>query len=162
MPKITPFLWFDKEAEEAAQFYTSLFKKSRILTVTRFFKEGQEVHGMKEGSVMTVDFVLDGQRITAMNGGPGHPPTDAFSLVVDCKTQKEVDYYWKKLTQGGQEVACGWLKDKYGLSWQIAPMAVMMKLFKSRDRAKAGRAFQAMMGMKKLDIKALKRAYEGK
>lgn len=158
MPKITPFLWFDKNAEEAAKFYTSIFKKSKIKKVTR--APGDNPSGRK-GSVLVVDFMINGQELTAMNGGPGHPPTDAFSLSVLCDTQKEMDDYWKKLTQGGQEVACGWLKDKYGLSWQITPKE-LIKMIQSKDRVKAGRAFQAMMKMVKLDIKALKKAYAGK
>lgn len=158
MPKITPFLWFDKQAEEAAKFYTSIFKKSKVKKVTR--SPGESPAG-SEGSVLVVDFQVNGQDLTAMNGGPGHPLTDAFSLSVLCDTQKEVDYYWKRLTQGGKEVACGWLVDKYGLSWQITPKA-MIKMLQSKDRVKAGRAFQAMMKMVKLDIKALKKAYDGK
>jgi len=158
MGKITPFLWFDKEAEEAAKFYASVFKKSKIKRV--FHSPGDSPSGPK-GSVLVVDFQINGQDITAMNGGPGHPQTDAFSLSVLCDTQKEVDYYWKKLIQGGQEVACGWLKDKYGLSWQVVPKE-MMKMLQSKDRVKAGRAFQAMMKMVKLDIATLKKAYAGK
>ncbi len=158
MKKITPFLWFDKEAEEAARFYISIFKKSRIKQVIRYPKGGPGA----EGSVMVVEFQINGQDFSALNGGPGHPLTDAVSFVVDCKTQKELDYYWNKLKKGGKEVACGWLTDRYGLSWQIAPMDVMMKLYKSKDQEKVGRAFQAMMKMVKLDIKALKKAYDGK
>ena len=158
MKKITPFLWFDKEAEEAARFYVSVFKRSKIKKVTR--APGDNPSGPK-GSVLVVDFQINGQDFTALNGGPGHPLTDAVSFVVNCKTQKEVDYYWNKLTKGGKEVACGWLTDKYGLSWQIVP-GEMMKMLQSQDREKAGRSFQAMMKMVKLDIKALKKAYDGK
>ena len=158
MKKITPFLWFDKEAEEAAKFYVSIFKKSKIKKVTR--APGESPSGPK-GSVLVVDFQINGQDFTALNGGPGHPLTDAVSFVVNCKTQKEVDYFWNKLTKGGKEVACGWLTDKYGLSWQIVP-GEMMKMLQSKDRGKAGRAFEAMMKMVKLDIKALKKAYQGK
>ena len=158
MPKITPFLWFDKDAEEAAKFYTSIFKKSKIKKVTR--APGDNPSGPK-GAVLVVDFQINGQNLTAMNGGPGHPQTDAFSLSVLCDTQKEVDDYWKKLTEGGKEVACGWLKDKFGLSWQVVPKE-MMKMLQSKDRVKAGRAFQAMMTMVKLDIAVLKKAYAGK
>lgn len=158
MTTITPFLWFDREAEEAAKFYTSIFKKSKIKKVTRAPRDNPS--GPK-GAVLVVDFQINGQDITAMNGGPGHPPTDAFSLSVLCDTQKEVDHYWKKLTQGGKEVACGWLKDKYGVSWQITPKE-MIKMLQAKDRVKAGRAFQAMMKMVKLDIKVLKKAYDGK
>ncbi len=157
MPKITPFLWFDKEAEAAARFYTSIFKKSRIKKVVHSPGGGPG----PRGSVLVVDFKIHGQDITALNGGPGHPPTDAFSLVVLCDTQQEVDHYWEKLTQGGKEVACGWLKDKYGLSWQIVPKE-MMRMLQSKDRGKAGRAFQAMMKMVKLDIRKLKQAYNQK
>ncbi len=158
MPKITPFLWFDKEAEEAVKFYVSIFKKSKIKKVTR--SPGESPSG-PEGSVLVVDFQINGQDFTAMNGGPGHPLTDAVSFVVPCKNQKEVDYYWDKLTKGGKEVACGWLTDKYGLSWQITPTE-MLKMLQSKDRGKAGRAFQAMMTMVKLDIRKLKQAYNQK
>ena len=158
MPKITPFLWFDKEAEEAAKFYTSIFKKSKIKKVMRAPRDNPS--GSK-GAVLVVDFQIDGQDITAMNGGPGHPQTDAFSLSVLCDAQKEVDYYWKKLTEGGKEVACGWLKDKYGLSWQITPI-VMMEMLAGRDANKTNRAMKAMMEMVKLDIKKLQAAYNGK
>lgn len=158
MTKITPFLWFDKEAGEAAKFYVSIFKKSKIKKVIH--SPGQSPSGPK-GSVLAVDFQINGQDFTAMNGGPGHPLTDAVSFVVPCKTQGEVDYYWDKLTKGGKEVACGWLTDKYGLSWQVTPTE-MLKMLQSKDQVKAGRAFEAMMRMVKLDIKALKKAYAGK
>lgn len=157
MTKITPFLWFNTEAEEAAKFYTAIFKGSKINSVTRYGDEGA---GPK-GKVMTVGFNLNGQEFTALNGGPGHPLTDAVSFVVQCDTQKEVDHYWKKLTQGGKEVACGWLTDKYGLSWQITPR-VLLKMIKGPDPEKKKRVMMAMMKMVKLDIKALKKAYAGK
>jgi predicted 3-demethylubiquinone-9 3-methyltransferase (glyoxalase superfamily) len=158
MPTITPFLWFDKEAEEAAKFYVSIFKKSKIKKVVR---SPADTHSGPKGMVLVVDFTLNGQDYTAMNGGPGHPLTDAFSLVVNCKTQKEVDYYWKKLTAGGKEIACGWLVDKYGLSWQITPVFLLEMLKKGKDPKKVKRMFEAMMKMVKLDIKALKKAYAG-
>jgi len=157
--KITPFLWFDTQAEEAAKFYTSIFKKSKIKKVVRNPVGGPS--GPK-GSVLVVDFQINGQDFTALNGGPGHPLTDAVSFVVNCKTQKEVDYYWGKLTKGGKEVACGWLKDKYGLSWQITPIFLLEMLKKGKEPKKVGRMFEAMMKMVKLDLKALKKAYAGK
>lgn len=152
MPKITPFLWFDKEAEEAAKFYVSIFKKSKIKRVVRT---------PGGGPVLVVDFQVNGQDFTALNGGPGHPLTDAVSFVVHCKTQKEVDSYWAKLTKGGKEVACGWLVDKYGLSWQVVPDE-MLRMLDGKEPEKTKRAFQAMMTMVKLDLKALKKAYDGK
>lgn len=155
MEKITPFLWFDKEAEEAAKFYTSIFKKSKVKRVVPPGGPGPK------GSVLVVDFTINGQDFTALNGGPGHPLTDAVSFVVHCKTQKEVDSYWAKLTKGGKEVACGWLTDKYGLSWQIVPDE-MLRMLDGKEPEKTQRAFQAMMKMVKLDIKALKKAYDGK
>jgi predicted 3-demethylubiquinone-9 3-methyltransferase (glyoxalase superfamily) len=157
MQKITPFLWFNTEAEEAAKFYVSIFKNSKIKKVVRY-GEGQP--GPK-GTVMVVDFILNGQAFTALNGGPGHPPTDAFSLVVHCDNQKEVDHYWKKLTQGGKEVACGWLTDKYGVSWQITPDA-LLEMLQDKAPERTQRVMQAMMKMVKLDIKTLKKAYAGK
>jgi predicted 3-demethylubiquinone-9 3-methyltransferase (glyoxalase superfamily) len=156
MSEITPFLWFDSEAEEAAKLYTSLFPNSRILEVSRFNAAGPG----HEGSVMTVRFEVNGQEIVGMNGGPGHPFTDAFSLSVNCKTQDEVDRYWDTLTDGGKEVACGWLVDRYGLSWQIVP-EVLPKLLMDPDRARAQRAMAAMMDMVKLDIAELERAADG-
>ena len=156
MPKITPFLWFDTEAEEAANFYVSIFKNSKIKSVTRF----GEAPGPK-GKVMVVVFELDGQEFMALNGGPLFKFTEAISLSVDCKTQAEVDEYWEKLTgNGGQESQCGWLKDRYGLSWQIIPSGLNEALG-NPDPQKAKRAMQAMLKMKKLDIAALKRAAEG-
>ncbi len=156
MQKITPFLWFDGNAEEAAKFYVSVFKKSKIKRVVRQPEGGP---GPK-GSVLVVDFQINGQDFTALNGGPGHPLTDAVSFVVHCKTQKEVDRYWKKLSQGGKEVACGWLTDKFGLSWQIVPEE-MLRMLSGKEPKKTQRAFQAMMKMVKLDIKKLKQAYSG-
>jgi predicted 3-demethylubiquinone-9 3-methyltransferase (glyoxalase superfamily) len=155
MQKIKPFLWFDTQAEEAANFYVSIFKNSKILGVSRCGDAGP---GPK-GSAMTVSFELDGQEFTGLNGGPLYKFTEAISFTVICKTQEEVDDFWKKLTEGGQEVACGWLKDKYGLCWQITP-EILPKLLSDPDPQKAGRVMQAMMKMKKIDIPALQRAYD--
>jgi predicted 3-demethylubiquinone-9 3-methyltransferase (glyoxalase superfamily) len=153
--KITPFLWFDNQAEEAANFYTSVFKNSRVLGVTRYGAAGPGPNG----SVMTVAFELDGQVFTALNGGPIFKFTEAISFVVNCETQKEVDEYWDKLTAGGQEVQCGWLKDKYGLFWQIVP-TVLVELLASTDIERSQKAMKAMLQMKKIDIATLKRASE--
>ncbi|TMH87607.1 MAG: VOC family protein [Betaproteobacteria bacterium] len=155
MQKITPFLWFDTQAEEAAKFYASVFPNSKILKTARYGEAGP---GPK-GSVMTVEFELDGQRMIALNGGPQFKFTEAISLSVDCKDQKEVDHYWTKLSQGGQESMCGWLKDKYGLSWQVNP-AILGQLLASPDAKKAKRVMEAMLKMKKIDIAALKAAAE--
>jgi len=152
--KITPFLWFDHQAEEAATFYTSVFKNSKIETVTRYGDAGP---GPK-GSVMTIAFELDGQKFVALNGGPHYQFTPAISFVVNCEEQEEVDYYWEKLTAGGQEIQCGWLVDKYGVSWQIIP-AALIKMLGDRDTDRASRVMQAIMPMKKLDLKQLKKAY---
>lgn len=161
MSKISPFLWFDTQAEDAARFYVSLFPNSRIVSVNSLPVDLPHT-GAKAGDVITVAFELDGQPYVAMNGGPGHPFTDAISLVIDCDGQDEVDRYWNALVaDGGQEVACGWLKDKYGLSWQVTPRQ-LMEMTTSPDKAAAARAFQAMMGMVKIDIAALKAAFEGR
>ena len=161
MQKITPFLWFDSQAEPAAKFYVSLFKNSRITAITRYGAEGREITGRPPGSVMTVAFRLAGQEFTALNGGPHFMFTEAISLVVHCRTQAEIDRYWEKLSQGGSKGQCGWLKDKYGLSWQIVPKG-MAGFFGGKDRARAGRVMAAMLKMRKLDIKALQRAYAGR
>lgn len=153
--KITPFLWFDTQAEEAANFYVSVFKNSKILKVTYYGDGGP---GMK-GSVMTVSFDLDEQEFVALNGGPSFKFTEAISFVVNCETQEEVDDYWKKLTDGGKEVQCGWLRDKYGLSWQIVPR-ILTELIADKDEAKANRVMHAMMQMVKIDIPVLKKAYD--
>ena len=154
MQKITPFLWFDSNAEEAVKFYVSVFKqKSKILGVARY-PEGSPGPA---GSVMTVEFKLFGQDFVALNGGPVFKFTEAISFVVSCKTQREVDYYWKKLSAGGKEIQCGWLQDRFGLSWQIVPTA-LSDLMKSKDRARGARVMQAMLKMIKLDIKQLKQA----
>jgi predicted 3-demethylubiquinone-9 3-methyltransferase (glyoxalase superfamily) len=159
--KITPCLWFDDQAEDAARFYVSIFENSGIGTVTRYGKEGFEVHGRPEGSVLTVSFRLEGQDFTALNGGPQFKFTEAISLVVRCKTQAEVDRYWDKLRDGGDEKAqqCGWLKDRYGLSWQIVPEA-LFDMIADPDHAKTERVMRALLQMKKLDLAALRRAYE--
>jgi predicted 3-demethylubiquinone-9 3-methyltransferase (glyoxalase superfamily) len=155
--KITPFLWFDSQAEEVAKFYTGIFKNSRIVSTTRYTEAGKEQHKRPPGSVMTVEFQLEGQPFTALNGGPVFKFTEAVSLVIHCGDQAEVDHYWDKLTAGGDPKAqqCGWLKDKFGLSWQVVPN-VMVELLK--DPAKAGRVMAAFMPMKKIDIATLKRA----
>jgi predicted 3-demethylubiquinone-9 3-methyltransferase (glyoxalase superfamily) len=155
LQKITPFLWFDQEAEEAARFYVSIFKDSKITAVTHYGDAGP---GPK-GSVMTVEFELAGQQFVGLNGGPVFKFTEAISLVVNCETQEEVDYFWEKLTAGGQAVQCGWLKDKYGLAWQITPVA-LIEMLKSKDGARSQKAMKAMMTMKKLDIAALQAAYQ--
>jgi predicted 3-demethylubiquinone-9 3-methyltransferase (glyoxalase superfamily) len=159
--KITPFLWFDDQAEEAAKFYVSLFKNSRITSVTRYGAEGKEITGKPKGSVMTVAFRLAGQEFTALNGGPLFKFTEAFSLVVSCTTQAEIDKYWERLSQGGKKSQCGWLKDRYGLSWQIVP-AGMGELFAGKDPARSERVMAAMLKMRKLNLKALQRAYDGR
>jgi predicted 3-demethylubiquinone-9 3-methyltransferase (glyoxalase superfamily) len=157
MKKITPFLWFNNNAEEAAKFYVSVFKKGKVVNISRY-GEGAPAPA---GTVMTVDFQLFGQDFIALNGGPMFSFTEATSFLVSCTTQREVDYYWKRLTaDGGAPSQCGWLKDKYGLSWQIIP-TVLMELMSSKDRAKAGRVVQAMLQMTKIDIKRLKQAAAG-
>ena len=159
---ITPCLWFDSQAEEAARFYTGIFKNSSISAITRYGQAGHEIHGRPAGSVMTVEFELNGQPFTALNGGPHFKFTEAISFQVVCRTQEEVDHYWNKLSEGGDPTAqqCGWLKDKYGLSWQIIP-TVLSELLGDPDHEKAGRAMQAMLQMKKIDIQGLKQAYDG-
>jgi predicted 3-demethylubiquinone-9 3-methyltransferase (glyoxalase superfamily) len=159
--RITPFLWFDTQAEEAAKFYTSIFKKSKIGNIARYDKSGEKVTGRPAGSVMTVEFQLEGQDFIALNGGPHFRFNESISFVVNCKDQKEVDYYWKKLTAGGgREVQCGWVTDKFGLSWQIVP-TVLNELMSSKDAAKSQRVMEAMLKMVKLDIKTLKAAAKG-
>src|ERR1017187_6544257 len=153
MQKITPFFWFDKQAEQAARFYTSVFKGSGILGIARYGKGSPG----KPGSVMTVKFRILGQEFTALNGGPVFKFTPAISFVVHCRSQKAVDYYWRKLSMGGKKVQCGWLEDKYGVSWQIVP-DVLIELLTGNDPAKAERVMKAMMKMVKLDIKRLQRA----
>jgi|SRR3954452_19066382 len=157
MQKITPFLWFDNQAEEAARFYTSIFKKSKIGKITRYGDPGP---GPK-GSVMTITFNLEGIEFVALNGGTHYKITPAISFVIDCKTQKEIDYYWKKLTEGGEEIQCGWLTDKFGVSWQVVPSG-LGDLLTDKNPQKAKRAMEAMLQMQKLDIKQLKEAAAGK
>jgi predicted 3-demethylubiquinone-9 3-methyltransferase (glyoxalase superfamily) len=158
--KINPCLWFDTEAEDAAKFYCSVFKNSRIGKVNRYVDEGQEIHGKPAGSVMAVEFELDGQKFAALNGGPQFQFDEAISFQVHCTDQKEVDYYWEKLSAGGKEVACGWLKDKFGLSWQIVPTA-LFEMLASPDQNKVKRVTKTFLKMKKFDIAALKRAFDG-
>jgi predicted 3-demethylubiquinone-9 3-methyltransferase (glyoxalase superfamily) len=162
LQKITPCLWFDDQAEEAVEFYTAIFKNSRIVWVTRYGEAGHEIHRKPAGSVMTVAFELDGQAFTALNGGPLFKFNEAISFQVNCETQEEVDYYWEKLSAGGDEKAqqCGWLKDKYGVSWQVVP-SVLIEMINDPDSEKSQRVMEAMLQMKKLDIDELKRAYAG-
>jgi len=157
MQKITPFLWFDNNAEEAMNFYVSIFKNSKVLRVARYGDAGP---GPK-GTVMTANFQLDGQEFVALNGGPHFKFTEAISFVVNCETQQEVDEFWKKLSDGGEESRCGWLKDRYGLSWQIVP-TILVELLQDKDPEKAKRVMEAMLQMNKIDIKKLKQAYEQK
>jgi predicted 3-demethylubiquinone-9 3-methyltransferase (glyoxalase superfamily) len=158
--KISPCLWFDSEGEDAAKFYVSIFKNSGIDSISRYGKEGFEIHGRPEGSVMTVAFRIEGQSFTALNGGPAFKFTEAISFQISCDTQDEVDYYWKKLTAGGEEGPCGWLKDKFGLSWQVVP-SVLPDMLRDPDAKKVERVTKAFLQMKKFDIAALKRAHEG-
>jgi predicted 3-demethylubiquinone-9 3-methyltransferase (glyoxalase superfamily) len=153
--QITPCLWFDHQAEDAALFYTSIFKNSKIENISRYGKEGFEVHGQKEGTVLTVGFQINGQPFTALNGGPLFKFTEAVSFQVFCDTQAEIDDYWEKLTEGGQEVQCGWLKDKFGISWQIVP-TILPTLMTNPSRAQ--RVMKAYMQMVKFDIKTLEEA----
>ena len=157
MQKIAPFLWFDGKAEEAANFYVSVFKNSRIGGVARYGEAGAKASGRPKGSVMTVAFQLDGQEFVALNGGPHFKFTEAISLVVNCETQAEIDELWEKLSAGGEEGRCGWLKDKYGMSWQIVPIAIG-KLMQDPDAGKSEKVMQAVLKMNKLDIEALRRA----
>jgi predicted 3-demethylubiquinone-9 3-methyltransferase (glyoxalase superfamily) len=159
--KITPFLWFDNQAEEAAKFYTSIFKNSKIENVTRYDEEGSKVSGRPKGSLMTVPFQIEGQEFVALNGGPMFKFTEAISFIVNCETQKEVDYYWEKLSAGGEEVQCGWLKDRFGLSWQVVP-TVLTEMLQDKDPQKAQRVMAAMLKMKKIEIADLKKAYDSK
>jgi predicted 3-demethylubiquinone-9 3-methyltransferase (glyoxalase superfamily) len=160
--KITPCLWFDDQAEEAVTFYTSIFRNSKVLNVSRYGEAGHEIHGKPAGTVLTVAFELEGQAFTALNGGPVFKFNEAISFQVDCGTQEEVDHYWEKLSEGGDPKAqqCGWLKDKYGVSWQVVPR-VLVEMMSDPDSEKSGRAMEAMFQMKKIDIAGLKRAYRG-
>jgi predicted 3-demethylubiquinone-9 3-methyltransferase (glyoxalase superfamily) len=154
--RISPNLWFDNEAEDAAQFYTSVFENSRIVNTTHYTEAGPR----EAGTVMTVEFELDGQRFVAINGGPQFTFDEAVSFEITCETQDEIDYYWERLTDGGEESQCGWCKDRFGLSWQVVPTG-MEELFADPDQTRAERAMQAMFGMRKLDIAALRNAADG-
>jgi len=158
MQRITPFLWFDTQAEEAVNFYVSIFKNSRIGSIAHYEEEAAKASGRPKGSVMTVAFELDGQEFIALNGGPLFKFTEAISLVVNCETQEEVDHFWKRLTAGGQEVQCGWLKDRFGVSWQVVP-TVLGEMLQDKDRGKSRRVMAAMLKMKKINIEALKKAH---
>lgn len=161
-PRISPFLWFDYQAEEAVAFYTGIFPNSRITRVARYGEAGFEHHGRPAGSVMTIGFELDGQEFTALNGGPVFHFTEAVSFSINCETQQEIDYYWTRLTEGGEPAAqqCGWLRDKFGVSWQVVPRALIDLLGDPSD-PRSQRAMSALMEMKKLDIARLRQAYEG-
>jgi predicted 3-demethylubiquinone-9 3-methyltransferase (glyoxalase superfamily) len=157
--KITPFLWFNNQAEEAANYYVSMFRNSRVLKVTHYAESASKVSGRPKGSVMTVKFLLEGQEFVALNGGPHFKFTEAVSLVVNCRTQREVDKYWEKLSAGGKKGQCGWLKDKYGLSWQVFPEE-LGEMLDDPDPAKSDRVMEALIQMSKLDIGILRRAYK--
>lgn len=157
---ISPCLWFDTQAEEAANFYVSIFENSRILRILRYSEAGQDIHGKPAGSILTVEFELNGQRFVALNGGPEFKFTEALSLEVTCETQQEIDHYWNSLVEGGEEGPCGWLKDKYGVSWQVTP-AVLNEMLSDENDEKAHRAMDAMLQMKKLDLAAIQKAYFG-
>ena len=160
MQKITPFLWFDDQAEEAVNFYTSIFKNSKTGRTLRYTEEAAEQSGRPTGSVLTIEFELEGQRLVALNGGPQFKFNESISLVVNCETQQELDYYWQKLTaDGGKESACGWLKDKFGVSWQVTP-SVLLDMLHDRDPEKARRVMHAMLQMQKIEIKKLEEACE--
>jgi predicted 3-demethylubiquinone-9 3-methyltransferase (glyoxalase superfamily) len=160
--RVTPCLWFDDNAEEAANFYTSVFKNSKIKNISRYGEAGAAVSGRPKGSVLTIAFELDGQEFTALNGGPVFKFNEAISLQVNCETQAEVDYYWENLSAGGDEKTqqCGWLKDKFGVSWQIVP-TVVSKMMSDPDPAKSERVMKALLPMKKLDLQGLQQAYDG-
>lgn len=158
MPKITPHLWFDNQAEEAVKFYTSIFKNSKIGAISRYGKEGFEIHHMRAGTVMTVEFEIEGQKFLALNGGPVFKFNEAISFIVNCETQAEIDYYWDKLSSDPKAEQCGWLKDKYGLSWQIVPTA-MDEMMEKGTKQQIARVTEAFLKMKKFDIKKLQEAY---
>ena len=160
MQGFTTCLWFDNQAEEAARFYTSVFRNSRIGGITRYGESGARVSGRPKGSVMTVDFEAAGQKFMGLNGGPQFKFSEAISIVVNCESQEEIDEYWAKLTAGGRESVCGWLTDKYGLSWQVVP-AELDRMMQDQDPAKTERVMAAVLTMKKLDLDALRRAYRG-
>lgn len=161
--RISPCLWMESQAEEAARFYTSIFKNSKIVKVVRYGKERHPIEGMEEGMAMTVTFELDGQEFVALNGGPQFKFNEAVSMIVNCASQEEIDYYWDRLSEGGdvQAQVCGWLKDRYGLSWQVVPVQ-LSEMLRDPDPDKSERVTRAMLQMKKLDLPALQQAYEGK
>jgi len=162
MQKITPFLWFDDQAEEAAKFYTSIFKNSKIGRTLRYSEEAAKTSGQPAGSVLTIEFEIQGQKFVALNGGPQFKFNESVSFVVNCQTQEEVDHFWEKLAaEGGEESQCGWLKDKFGLSWQVVP-TVLIDMLHDKDSEKASRVMKAMLQMQKIDIEKLKAAYRGK
>ena len=164
MQKISPFLWFDHEAEEAAKFYTSIFKNSKIGRILRYGEEAAKISstGQPAGSVLTVEFEIEGQKFVALNGGPRFKFNESISFAMNCETQEEVDYFWEKLTaDGGEESQCGWLKDKFGLSWQVVP-TVLIDMLQDKDSEKAERVMKVMLQMQKIDIKKLKAAHRGK
>jgi predicted 3-demethylubiquinone-9 3-methyltransferase (glyoxalase superfamily) len=162
MKQLIPCLWFDSNAEEAVNFYTSIFKNSKIGNISRYTEAGKEVHGKPAGTVLTIDFELNGQAFTALNGGPIFKFNEAVSFQIHCESQEELDYYWETLSPGGDEAAqqCGWLKDKFALSWQVVP-TILIQLLHDKDAEKSGRVMQAMLKMKKIDMNELKRAYDG-
>lgn len=159
MQKITPFLWFDDKAEEAVNLYVSIFKNSKVVSISRYGEEGAEASGRPRGTVMTVTFQLEGQEFIALNGGPHFKFTEAISFLVNCETQEEIDQLWEKLSEGGEKGQCGWLKDKFGLSWQIAPR-ILGEMVQDKDPEKSKRVMKAMLQMKKIDIKTLQEAYK--
>lgn len=163
MHKITTNLWFDDQAEQAAEFYASIFPDSSIGTVTRYGREGHDIHGRDAGSVMTVEFQIMGQQFVALNGGPHFTFNESISFIVNCDTQAEVDFYWERLSEGGDPSAqqCGWLKDRYGLSWQIVPVALTEMIGEGAGSERSERVLKAMFAMQKLDIATLRRAYDG-
>lgn len=158
--QITPCLWFDKNAEEAVNFYIAVFRNSKITAIVRFGNAGQEVHGGAPGAVLAIDFELDGQKFSCLNGGPHFKFSEAVSFQVPCETQEEIDYYWSALSKGGSESDCGWLKDKFGLSWQVFP-GRLLEMLRDPDREKADRAMSAMLKMSKIDLATIERAYAG-
>ena len=159
-PIISPCLWFDTQAEEAANFYVSIFENSRILRTLRYSEAGQEIHGKPAGSVLTVEFELNGQRFVALNGGPEFKFSEAVSFEINCETQQEIDHYWNRLSEGGEEESCGWLKDKFGLSWQVTP-AILNEMLQDDKDEKTQRVMDAILQMKKLDLAAIQKAYIG-
>jgi predicted 3-demethylubiquinone-9 3-methyltransferase (glyoxalase superfamily) len=159
--KITPCLWFDGQAKDAAKHYVSIFDNAKIGKISRYGEEGHEIHGREPGSVMVVEFELEGQKFVGLNGGPQFTFSEAISFQIDCKDQGEVDYFWERLSEGGEEGPCGWLKDKFGLSWQVVPRA-LPRMLSEGDAEQSARVTKAFMQMKKFDIAALQRAYDGR